>query len=130
MSAGTASVDAAGGSAATASVDAAVAVAVCRVGDVPPGEGRAVTVAGRRIAVFNAATGWYALDNACPHLGGPLADGLLSDSCVTCPLHERRFDLRSGEALGGGAGVAAHRVEVRGGTVEVTLTTDAPPRAA
>lgn len=107
---------------------AETAFAVCQVGDVPPGEGRAVTVAGRRIAVFNAPTGWYALDHACPHLGGPLADGLLSDSCVTCPLHERRFDLRSGEALSGGAGVVAHRVEVRGGAVEVVLALEAAER--
>jgi NAD(P)H-dependent nitrite reductase small subunit len=107
----------------TATVDGAVAV--CRVDDVPSGEGRAVTVAGRRIAVFNAPTGWYALDQACPHRGGPLADGLLSDSCVTCPLHERRFDLRSGEALGGGAGVLAHAVEVHGGSVAVTLAAEA-----
>ncbi|HMI81012.1 MAG TPA: nitrite reductase small subunit NirD [Solirubrobacterales bacterium] len=99
----------------------ATAHAVCRVGDVPLGEGRAVTVAGRRIAVFNAPTGWFALDAACPHQGGPLADGLLSDNCVACPLHGRRFDLRSGECLGDGEGVAAHRVEVREGTVEVTF---------
>jgi nitrite reductase (NADH) small subunit len=105
----------------TAVATADAVFAVCRVSDVPPGEGRAVTVAGRRIAVFNAPTGWYALDHACPHLGGPLADGLLSDSCVTCPLHERRFDLRTGEAVGGGAGAVAHRVEVRDGTVAVTL---------
>lgn len=103
---------------------------VCRAGDIPPGEGRAVTVGDRRIAVFNAATGWFALDAACPHRGGPLADGLLSDSCVACPLHDRRFDLRTGEALGDGAGVVAHRVEVRGDTVEVTLAAEAPAFAA
>lgn len=104
--------------------------AVCRASDIPLGKGRAVTVGGRRIAVFNAATGWYALDAVCPHQGGPLADGLLSDSCVACPLHDRRFDLRTGEALGDGAGVAAHRVEVRGETVEVTLATQAAAFAA
>lgn len=108
----------------------AVAVAVCRESDIPPGEGRAVTVAGRRIAIFNAATGWYALDHACPHLGGPLADGIVSDACVTCPLHERRYDLRTGEALAGGEGVAAHAVEVREGTVAVRLARAAPALVA
>lgn len=98
------------------------AVRVCRVGDVPPGEGRAVTVGGRRIAVFNTATGWYALDGVCPHQGGPLADGLLADACVVCPLHERRFDLATGAALSDGDGVAVHRVEIRGEKVLVELS--------
>lgn len=96
-------------------------IAVCKTADVPPGEGRAITVAGRRIAVFHAESGWFALDNACPHRGGPLADGLLADSCVTCPLHERRFDLATGAALTAGDGVCAHRVELRGDTVLVEL---------
>ena len=99
----------------------AVAYAVCSAADIPLGEGRAVTVAGRRIAIYTATTGWFELDAARPHQGGPLADGLLSDNCVACPLHNRRFDLRSGECLGGGEGLAAHQVEVREGTVEVTL---------
>lgn len=94
-------------------------IEVCRTGDVPLGEGRAATVDGRRIAVFRTADGWFALDNGCPHRDGPLADGLLADSCVACPLHERRYDLRTGAALSGGAPVAAHRVEVKGDRVLV-----------
>jgi hypothetical protein len=53
-------------------------IRACHVEDVPPGEGRALTVAGRRIALFRAESGWYALDQVCPHAGGPLADGLLT----------------------------------------------------
>ncbi len=100
-------------------------VRVCDVGDVPLGEVRAVTVDGHRIAVFNTPTGWYALDNACPHLGGPLADGIVADRCVTCPLHERRFDLETGAALRGGEDVTIHRVVVRG---EEVLLEAAPRR--
>jgi nitrite reductase [NAD(P)H] small subunit len=94
-------------------------IEVCRTADVPLGEGRAAMIEGRRIAVFRAADGWYALDDACPHRGGPLADGLLADSCVACPLHERRYDLRTGAALSGGEPVASHRVEIKGDRVLV-----------
>jgi nitrite reductase (NADH) small subunit len=92
-------------------------IAVCKVSDVPMGEGRVVTVRGRRIAVFHTAAGWFALDDACPHRRGPLSDGILSDRCVTCPLHDRRFELATGAALTDGEDVAAHRVELRGQTV-------------
>ncbi len=93
----------------------------CHVDDVPQGEGRAITLDGRRVARFRTATGWYALDHACPHLGGPLADGIVSDCSVICPLHARRFALATGTALSGGEDVAAHRVEVRGERVLVAL---------
>jgi nitrite reductase (NADH) small subunit len=96
-------------------------IPVCKVGDVPAGEGRAVTIRGRRVAVFRAESGWYALDDACPHRGGPLSDGVLADRSVTCPLHERRFELATGAALSDGCGVTAHRVEVRGDDVFVEL---------
>jgi nitrite reductase (NADH) small subunit len=97
----------------------------CSVDDIPLGEGRAVTIAQRRIAVFRTRSGWYALDAACPHLGGPLADGIVSDRSVICPLHDRRFDLITGAALSGDCGVSAHRVTVVGDAVFVSLGTHA-----
>ena len=95
---------------------------VCSTADVPIGEGRAVTVDGRRIAVFHTASGWYALDDACPHRSGPLSDGILADSCVACPLHDRRFSLADGAALTEGASVTSHRVFVLDGHVHVAVT--------
>jgi nitrite reductase (NADH) small subunit len=96
-------------------------VRACAVDDVPIGEGRAVTIAGRRIALFRTRGGWYALDAACPHLGGPLADGILSEQSVICPLHDRRFDLSTGAALSDGCGVSAHQVTLVDGAVFVSL---------
>lgn len=85
-------------------------IRIGRAADIPWLEGRTVSVAGRRIAVFRAGEGFHALGAACPHAGGPLADGLVADSCVTCPLHGWRFDLRSGAALGDHPGVEAFEV--------------------
>jgi nitrite reductase (NADH) small subunit len=93
----------------------------CEIDDVPLGEGRAVTLDGRRIALFRTPDAWYALDAVCPHRGGPLADGIVCDRAVICPLHERRFELSTGAPLSAGDGVAAHAVEVRGERVYVAL---------
>jgi nitrite reductase (NADH) small subunit len=54
-------------------------------------------------------------------MGGPLEDGIVCDQAVICPLHDRRFDLATGAALGAGEGVEAHAVEVRGNRVFVAL---------
>ncbi|HXM54080.1 MAG TPA: Rieske 2Fe-2S domain-containing protein [Candidatus Dormibacteraeota bacterium] len=60
------------------------------------GEGRLLTVAGREIAVFLTPAGPRAVDAHCPHAGGPLHDGIVSGTRVTCPLHLRRVDLDTG----------------------------------
>ncbi len=99
----------------------ATSMYACRIDDVPLGEGRAVELDGRRIAIFRSAAGWFALDAACPHRGGPLADGIVCDNAVICPLHDRRYDLASGEALNADDAVTAHSVQLRGERVFVTL---------
>lgn len=86
-----------------------------KTADIPHLEGRTTSVGGRRIAIFNTGAGFLAVDANCPHEGGPLADGIVSDTCVTCPLHGWRIDLRTGAVVGGGAGrVAVHEVAVEG----------------
>jgi nitrite reductase (NADH) small subunit len=101
-----------------------------RVGDVPLLEGRSVTVAGRRIAVFRTPEGHHAIAAACPHQGGPLADGLVTNSCVTCPLHGWRFDLRTGAALDGHASVTVHDVLEHDGDLWLRLPAGELDRAA
>jgi nitrite reductase (NADH) small subunit len=62
-------------------------------------------------------------------MGGPLADGIVCDRAVICPLHDRRYDLETGEPLGAGEGVTAHTVEVRGKRVFVEVKTAVPVAA-
>jgi len=67
------------------------------VENIPPREGRAVSVAGRELAIFNLGHRFVATDNRCPHKGGPLADGIVSGESVVCPLHAWRINLIGGQ---------------------------------
>jgi nitrite reductase (NADH) small subunit len=75
-------------------------IRLCASDDVPLGEGRSVRLNGSPLALFRLPSGWFAVQGTCPHLGGPIADGIAAERSVICPLHERRFDLDSGEPLG------------------------------
>ena len=89
--------------------------------DVPMLEGRSVTVEGRRVAVFRTPDGFRAIDHACPHAGGPLADGIVAGGCVTCPLHGLRFDLDTGAASDGEQRVRTYEVIERDGELWLSL---------
>jgi nitrite reductase (NADH) small subunit len=84
---------------------------------IPVGEGRVFSVDGRDVVVFRSRNGEvYGAAASCPHRGGPLADGLLGDHSVICPLHGFLFDLRTGEAPGRECErLVTYRVEVSGG---------------
>src|SRR6266567_3699237 len=62
-------------------------IRIARCHDIPLREGRAVKVGNREIAIFNLGSRFLAVDNRCPHKGGPLADGIISGAAVVCPLH-------------------------------------------
>jgi nitrite reductase/ring-hydroxylating ferredoxin subunit len=68
--------------------------------EIPPGSGRLVEANGRRIAVFNDGGRFHAIDDACSHQGGPLSEGTLDGTVVTCPWHGARFDVTTGAVLG------------------------------
>jgi nitrite reductase (NADH) small subunit len=64
--------------------------------NIPLREGRAVKVRGQDIAIFNLGERFLAVDNRCPHNGGPLADGIVCGTTVVCPLHAWKIDLECG----------------------------------
>jgi nitrite reductase (NADH) small subunit len=74
-------------------------VRVTRCESVPLREGRAVTLAGREIAIFNLGDRFLATDNQCPHQGGPLCDGIVAGDSVVCPLHAWKVRLESGTVV-------------------------------
>ncbi len=72
---------------------------VAKVGDVPEGAGVPIEVGDRVIALFLDGGTYYAMDDACPHQGAPLCDGIVGEKSVTCAWHGWRFSLEDGRWL-------------------------------
>ena len=92
--------------------------------NVPPREGRAVTIADREIALFNLGDRFLATDNRCPHRSGPLCDGIITGAAVVCPLHAWKINLETGavERPGGGEGcVRTYPTRVDDGVVLIEI---------
>jgi nitrite reductase/ring-hydroxylating ferredoxin subunit len=90
--------------------------------DVPPGEGRVVDAAGRTLAVFNVDGTFFAIDNACPHRGGPLGEGDVDGRVVACPWHGWRWDVTTGGSVNNPAvKVACFAVRAERGDLLVDL---------
>ena len=83
------------------------------------------------IAIFRTSDDEvFALDDRCPHKGGPLSQGLVYGKRVACPLHNWQIELASGEALAPDEGCAhRHDVKVEGGRVLLSLINAAPAAA-
>ena len=71
-------------------------IKVAEVGDLPVGEGRVIEAEGRTLALFNVDGTFYAIDNTCPHRGGPLGEGDLQGRYAICPWHAWRWDVTTG----------------------------------
>ena len=98
-------------------------VKVAKAGDIAPGEARGLDARGKRIALFNIDGTFHAIDDTCTHRGGPLSEGMLVGTEVTCPWHGAVFDLTTGAALGAPAAgdVAHYVVRVEGDDIEVEI---------
>ena len=86
---------------------------------VPRRGARCVNTPGGKIAVFRTAEDQiFAIENRCPHKGGPLSEGIVHGASVTCPLHNWVFDLATGEAQGADEGsVRTYPVKVEDGVI-------------
>jgi nitrite reductase (NADH) small subunit len=97
---------------------------IARLDDIPRLGARVLRTDTMDIAVFRTATDQvFALKDSCPHRGGPLSQGIVHGGTVTCPLHNWKIDLASGEALGPDQG-CTHRypVKVENGAVYLAFS--------
>ena len=72
---------------------------VARCADIKPNDAITVTVGHREIAIFSVSGELLATAANCTHARAPLADGYLEGEVIECPLHQGRFNIRSGKVL-------------------------------
>jgi len=94
-----------------------------RLDALPSGRPVLVEAAGRRLALVRIGDEVHALDDACPHAGGPLSEGAVTDGLLICPYHTWMYDLRTGicRVPGRGARVPVYPATVEAGEVWVEL---------
>ena len=98
-------------------------VKIAQTGDLSPGEGKVVEAEGQTIALFNVDGTYYAIENTCTHVGGPLGKGTLVGDQVTCPWHGATFDLTNGSVLSPPApdGVASYKVVIEENEIKIEI---------
>lgn len=103
-------------------------ITIGTINDIPRRGARCVKNGETTIAIFRTAEDKiFALEDKCPHRDGPLSQGIVHDSCVTCPLHNWVISLETGAAQGADEGSTAHYpVRLEGQTILLSL---APSRA-
>ena len=98
-------------------------VTVAKTSEIAPGQAKAVDVKGAPVAIFNVGGTYYAIEDTCSHVGGPLSEGAVEGTMVTCPWHGAQFDLTSGKVLTppAAAGVRSYKVRVEGHEIKLEV---------
>ena len=100
---------------------------VVKTSAIEPGQSIVIKLENKSIAIFNTGKRFYAINNACPHLGGPLNEGTLEDEVVTCPWHGWQYDLKSGCPITT-PNVRTYPLRLDGDTLQIAVTPEAPMR--
>ena len=95
---------------------------VAKFSEIQEGKSIVVEVDNKPIAIFNVAGKFYALDNVCPHRGGPLGEGYLEGLEVTCPWHAWSFNVTTGDCESQpGFKQPTYRVKIEGDDITVEV---------
>jgi nitrite reductase/ring-hydroxylating ferredoxin subunit len=98
-------------------------VEVTKKSEIPENGAISVEVQGKRLALVNIRGDIYALDDDCPHEGGPLSEGQIVGEEIECPWHSSHFNIRTGRVTMDPAteDLTTYRVRVVGDAVEVEI---------
>lgn len=93
------------------------------VDDVPEDDVIGVIIGDRDIAFYNAGGEIYATDNICTHGHARLCDGFLEGHEIECPLHQGRFDIRTGTPMCAPVteAIRSYPIRIEGGRVFFAL---------
>jgi len=90
--------------------------------EVPIGESRCVKLGDVQVGLFRGPDSLFAINNVCPHRGGPLHEGLVTDGVVACPWHQWQFQLDDGVCQNiPKVRITTYPVEVRDGAIWINL---------
>jgi nitrite reductase (NADH) small subunit len=97
-------------------------VKVAKVTEIPDGASKLVELDDKQIGIFNIGGKYYAINNVCPHRGGPLHEGNLEGTIITCPWHGWQFDVCSGASpVNPALQQSCYPVKVEGGTISIIV---------
>ena len=97
-------------------------VKVAKTAEIQPGNCIGVKIEGVFVGIYNINGQYYAINNICPHLGGVLHYGFLSEQVITCPIHLWEFDVTTGKCVWPGRErIATYPVKVEGEDVLVDV---------
>jgi len=97
-------------------------VTICALDDIPVRGSRILKTDGRCIALFRTADNEvFALDDRCPHKGGPLSQGIVHGNAVTCPLHNWVISLETGDVTGEESKVPTHKTRIEDGQIQIDM---------
>ena len=97
-------------------------IGIGRLEDIPPLGARRIEAGFMKIGLFRTAgDAVFAVEDKCPHKGGPLSQGIVHDGCVTCPLHNMVISLKTGELTGPDEGaVRTFRTRLKDGEIQLS----------
>ena len=96
--------------------------------EIGPGNCIDARLEGHCIGIHNVDGQYYAVDNICPHVGGILHSGQLKDGVIVCPIHQWKFDVKTGKCIWPGkCEIATYPVKVDGGCIYVDINSPSHP---
>ena len=103
-------------------------ISIAKLDELPPGTCKSIDTDEWGVALFNVDGQIYALDNTCPHAGGPLGEGSIDGEYVACPWHGWKFHIPTGTCRKNptpSLNVPCYEVRVVENTIQVSLPSQA-----